>query len=104
MEKEAVQRQAETPEGQMEAPAKRSLKEKWQAMPRKKKRRRIVRWTILLLVILAVAVGAYKFFGGKKAPEAQVVTDTVQYGAITSTVEGNGLRNDRRRKRARRSP
>ena len=90
MEKEAVQPQAETPEGQMEAPAKRSLKEKWQAMPRKK-RRRIVRWTILLLVILAVAVGAYKFFGGKKAPEAQVVTDTVQYGAITSTVEGNGL-------------
>ena len=90
MEKEAVQPQAETPEGQMEAPAKRSLKEKWQAVPRKK-RRRIVRWTILLLVILAVAVGAYKFFGGKKAPEAQVVTDTVQYGAITSTVEGNGL-------------
>ena len=90
MEKEAVQPQAETPEGQMEAPAKRSLKEKWQAMPRKK-RRRIVRWTILLLVILAVAVGAYKFFGGKKTPEAQVVTDTVQYGAITSTVEGNGL-------------
>ena len=90
MEKEAVQPQAETPEGQMEAPTKRSLKEKWQAVPRKK-RRRIVRWTILLLVILAVAVGAYKFFGGKKAPEAQVVTDTVQYGAITSTVEGNGL-------------
>ena len=90
MEKEAVQPQAETPEGQAEAPAKRSLKEKWQAMPRKK-RRRIVRWTILLLVILAVAVGAYKFFGGKKTPEAQVVTDTVQYGAITSTVEGNGL-------------
>ena len=67
-----------------------SLKEKWKGMP-KKKRRRIVRWTVVLLVILVIAALAYKLLGGKSEGEAEVITDTVQYGSITSTVEGSGL-------------
>lgn len=71
-------------------PAKPSLKEKWKGLP-KKKRRRIVRWGVIILIILVVAALLYKLLGGKKEGESQVVTDFVQYGAITSTVEGSGL-------------
>lgn len=69
---------------------KHGMKEKWQKMPRKK-RRRIIRWTIVALVVIVAAVLLFKVFGGKKKDATQVVTDTVQYGTITSTVEGNGL-------------
>ena len=72
------------------APEKRSVKEKWSGLP-KKKRRKIIRWTVLLLVVLLAAVLLYKFLGGKGETDAQVVTDFVSYGAITSTVEGSGL-------------
>ena len=72
------------------APEKRSVKEKWRGLP-KKKRRKIIRWTVLLLVVLLAAVLLYKFLGGKGETDAQVVTDFVSYGAITSTVEGSGL-------------
>ena len=72
------------------APEKRSVKEKWRGLP-KKKRRKIIRWTVLLLVVLLAAVLLYKFLGGKGETDTQVVTDFVSYGAITSTVEGSGL-------------
>lgn len=71
-------------------PASEGKMGKWKAMPRQK-RRRIVRRVIALVVVLAVAVGIVKVFGGKKSDDTQIVTDTVQYGSITSTVEGNGL-------------
>ncbi len=67
-----------------------SLGAKWKAMPRKK-RRKIIRWTIILLVVLAAVVILAKLLGGKGEAQAQVVTDIVQYGSITSTVEGSGL-------------
>lgn len=72
------------------APPKPSLKEKWKGLP-KKKRRRIVRWGVIILIILVAAALLYRLLGGKKEGESQVVTDIVQYGAITSTVESNGL-------------
>lgn len=72
------------------APPKPSLKEKWKGLP-KKKRRRIVRWGVIILIILVAAALLYRLLGGKKEGESQVVTDIVQYGAITSTVEGSGL-------------
>lgn len=72
------------------APERKKLREKWKDMPRKK-RRRIVRWGIILLVVIAVAAVLFKIFGGKKENESQVITDTVQYGSITSTVSGSGL-------------
>lgn len=71
-------------------PVKRSLKEKWRGMP-KKKRRRIVRWSIVIVVLIALVVLLVKLFGGSKESEEMVVTDTVQYGAITSVVKGGGV-------------
>lgn len=84
MEKEALPQQTD-------APDKKTLREKWKAVPRKK-RRRIVRWTVILLVLALAGGGLYKFLGGKKQEgERQVVTDEVRYGSITSMVEGSGL-------------
>ncbi len=74
-----------------EAPVSQAgLKEKLKGIP-KKKRRRIVRRCIAVVVVLALAVGGFKLFGSSGESEGQVVTDIVQYGAITSTVEGSGL-------------
>lgn len=83
---------AETPAVQAaeNAPAKVPLKEKWKAMPRKK-RRRIVRLGILLLVLALVGGGVYKLLGGKQEGENQIITDVVHYGSITSVVDGSGL-------------
>nr|WP_325184212.1 HlyD family efflux transporter periplasmic adaptor subunit [uncultured Oscillibacter sp.] len=72
------------------APARVPLKEKWKSMPRKK-RRRIVRLLILLLVLAVIGGILYKIFGGKKEGESQILTDMVQYGSITSVVDGSGL-------------
>ena len=72
------------------APARVPLKEKWKSMPRKK-RRRIVRLVILLLVLAVIGGILYKVFGGKKEGESQILTDVVQYGSITSVVDGSGL-------------
>ena len=72
------------------APAKVPLREKWKAMPRKK-RRRIVRLVILLLVLAIIGGVLYKVLGGKKEGENQIITDVVNYGSITSVVDGSGL-------------
>ena len=74
-----------------EAEKKPGLRDKWKAMPRKK-RRRIVRWSIIVLVLIAIAAVLLKVFGGGSGEEeTQVVTDTVQYGSITSEVTGSGM-------------
>lgn len=77
-------------QAQETAPAPTSLGEKWRNMPRKK-RRKIIRWIIILLVLAAGVIAAVKLLGSKGGGETQVVTDVVQYGAITSTVENSGL-------------
>lgn len=71
-------------------PTSQGVKGKWKNTPRKK-RHRMIRRIIALVVVLAVVVGLIKVFGGKKTDDTQIVTDTVQYGSITSTVEGSGL-------------
>lgn len=86
MEKEA-QSAAETVSAPEAAPAKVS---KWKSMPRKK-RRRIIRWCVTLVILAVIGGVLFKVFGGKKEAEKQVVTDFVQYGAITAKVEGSGL-------------
>ena len=63
---------------------------KWKNLPRKK-RRRMIRWGIILVVLAVIAALLFKTFGGKKEQETQVVTDVVRYGSITATVEGSGL-------------
>ena len=70
---------------------KTSLWKKWRGMPRKK-RRKIVRWFIILLILIAVGLGVWKFLSAKKGgDETEILTDVVQYNSITSTVEGSGL-------------
>ena len=92
MEKEnlPVEQPESAPVFQEEIPEKRSLREKWNAMPRKK-RRKTIRRIIALVVLVAIAIGLFKVFGGKGKQTSTVVTDIVQYGSITSTVEGSGL-------------
>ena len=46
---------------------------------------------MLILALLAIAAVLLKVLGGRGGGETQVVTDVVQYGSITSTVQGSGL-------------
>ena len=78
------------PAAAAEAAPKGGWAAKWKDMP-KKKRRRLIRRIIVLVIVIAAAVAAWWFFLRDKQPEAQVVTDVVSYGSITSTVEGSGL-------------
>lgn len=79
---------AEQPEQTLEK--KNKLGSRWKNLPRKK-RRRIIRWAVLVLVLLAGAGVLWHFFGGGSETEMEVVTDIVSYGSITSNVEGSGL-------------
>ena len=57
-----------------------------------KKRRRIIRIVIAVVVLAVIAGVLVKVLGGDKAAgEQEVVVDMVQYGSITSMVEGSGL-------------
>ena len=56
----------------------------------KKKQTKWIKWVVLALVLLVVAFGMYKLLTPAK-DESTVVTDTVMYGSITSTVEGSGI-------------
>ena len=82
MEKER-QVQMEPLEAGVGTPVKKKLS--------RKTRRRIIRWCVILVVLAVIAGVLFKLLGGKKDAEKQVVTDFVQYGAITAKVEGSGL-------------
>lgn len=97
------EKQAETPAPEAPAPEaapqtapeevkeKASLWKKWTGMPRRK-RRKIVRWFLILLILIAAGLGVRHFLAGRGGGgETTVLTDVVQYGSITSTVEGSGL-------------
>ena len=56
-----------------------------------KKKRKLIRRIVALVIVAALAAAGFKFLGGKGKEEAQVITDVVSYGAITSTVEGSGI-------------
>ena len=56
----------------------------------KKKRKKWLRWVILAVVVAAGIFGLIRLLGGSK-DDSQVITNTVQTGAITSKVEGSGL-------------
>lgn len=59
----------------------------------KKKRKKTTRRIIAAVLVLALAFGIYRGFFAKKEGdgEQQVVKDIVQYGSITSMVEGSGM-------------
>ena len=90
MEKDLTQTEAAPAAEAAPAEEKKSLRQKWKGIPRKK-RRRIVRWTVVLLILAAIVFAAWKFLGKSDEPEMEAVTDVVTYGSITSTVEGSGL-------------
>lgn len=74
-----------------EAAEKTSLWKKWKGMPRKK-RRKTVRLFVLLLILIAAGLGIRYFLSQKSGGEqTEVLTAVVQYGSITSTVDGSGL-------------
>ena len=76
---------------QQTEPEKSSLKQKWKNMPRKK-RRRLIRWIIILAILAAAGLMLYKIFGGSGGKtETEIMTAEVQYGSITATVEGSGM-------------
>lgn len=78
-------------DAEAEKKEKKSLWKKWKGLPRKK-RRRAVRWLVFLLIIAGGALAAKHFLGGSGGgKETQVLTDVVQYGSITATVEGSGM-------------
>ena len=56
-----------------------------------RKKKRLIRRLVALAVLAAIVVGGLRFFKKGDEGESTVVTDTVQYGAITSTVESSGL-------------
>ena len=82
----------EAAEAESAAPVKEKtgLRQRWQEMPRKK-RRKYIRLLAVVLVLAILAGVLLKLFGGQGGGDSQVVTDIVQYGAITSTVQGSGL-------------
>ena len=82
----------EAAEAESAAPVKEKtgLRQRWQAMPRKK-RRKYIRLLAVVLVLAILAGVLLKLFGGQGGGDSQVVTDIGQYGAITSTVQGSGL-------------
>lgn len=55
-----------------------------------KKRKKLIRWIIVAVVFVAIIVALVKLFSSDK-DESKVITNTVQTGSITSTVEGSGL-------------
>ena len=57
----------------------------------KKKRKKTIRRVIALVLVLALGLAYFKFVRKSDSSEQQVVTDVVQYGSITSTVEGSGM-------------
>jgi len=56
-----------------------------------KRKKKIIRRCIALVIVAGLIAAAVKFLGKGVEEQATVVTETVQWGAITSTVEGNGL-------------
>ena len=57
----------------------------------KKKRRRLIRRIIALVVVIALIAGGVVFFKQKGGASSEVGTGVVEYGSITSVVDGSGL-------------
>ena len=92
MEKDVQETQNMGPVLHGEGPSVDETAQKEKQRVAKKRKRRIVRWIIVLVILAAIAAVAYKFLGGTGGEgESEVVVDTVQYGSITSVVESNGL-------------
>lgn len=79
-------------EEQVEQQAAEQKPEKKPKKPRKKlnkKQKRIITLVIVLAVAAAIVLGLARFLSGGEG-EAEIMTQPVGYGSITSTVEGSG--------------
>ena len=85
MEEKKEQTPAEVPAPA--APAKKPEK----STAEKKKRRRRIRGIIALVLVAALIAGGVVFFKKKGGASSEVGTAMVEYGAITSVVDGSGL-------------
>jgi multidrug efflux pump subunit AcrA (membrane-fusion protein) len=95
MEGEVLEQTAETPEMEdavLEEEA--NVPEKTKSAPQLKKKKRRKKGPIIAgVVVLLLAAFLIWFFVAKKdkEPEAEVLTDVVARGSITSVIEGNGI-------------
>lgn len=90
--KDEVTAVAEAPENNGAAAADGAKETKGKRPPMSpKKKKKMIRSGIIGGVILIAVIGLAKVLGGSAEPEAEVVEDTVMYGSITSTVQGNGI-------------
>ena len=88
MEEKKEQIPAEVPApAAPEAPAKKPVK----SAAEKKKRRRRIRGIIALVLVTALIAGGVVFFKKKGGASSEVGKGVVEYGSITSVVDGSGL-------------
>ena len=88
MEEKKEQTPAEVPApAAPEAPAKKPEK----SAAEKKKRRRRIRGIIALVLVAALIAGGVVFFKKKGGASSEVGKGVVEYGSITSVVDGSGL-------------
>ena len=85
--KELTQAEAAVPAAEPASAAKKPGK----SPADKKKRRRLIRRIIALIVVIALIAGGVVFFKKKGGASSEVGTGVVEYGSITSVVDGSGL-------------
>ena len=88
---EVMEAGVQTPEKTGGTPGPEMEKQKNPRKKMSKKKKRIIRLLIVAAVVLVGVVLLVRFLKSGSEEESQVVEDTVQYGSITSTVEGSGL-------------
>ena len=90
---EEQQAAAQTEQAAGSAPAPESgqkpEKKKKQRKKLSKKQKRIITLVIVLVIAAAIVTALAKFLNGGEG-EAEIITQPVGYGSITSTVEGSG--------------
>lgn len=81
----------ETAEETITAPVEVEPAKKERVLMSKKQRRKLTRAAVAVVVVALLVAGGLKLLGKKGSSQGEMITDWVQYGSITSMVEGSGL-------------
>lgn len=81
----------ETAEETITAPVEVEPAKKERVPMSKKQRRKLTRAAVAVVVVALLVAGGLKLLGKKGSSQGEMITDWVQYGSITSMVEGSGL-------------
>lgn len=81
----------ETAEEAITAPVEVEPAKKERVPMSKKQRRKLTRAAVAVVVVALLVAGGLKLLGKKGSSQGEMITDWVQYGSITSMVEGSGL-------------